>query len=175
MRQREWRSSGKSRTGAIVFLLVLVAIGIGLIFAGQGHPNDNSAPTCDGKTMSTSDICDEYTNGALTSSSSYQDLLDQQHNGQPGEIVFGGVLIGVAVLLSIPLLRAYSPSRPWGKPIGFLCPQCGGPNLREASMSRSTTKGRTKTTYRGVVTLCSPACGFSAVRRPDPVAKKNRR
>jgi hypothetical protein len=29
------------------------------------------------------------------------------------------------------------------------------------------TRGRTRTTWRGIVTLCTPECGFAAVRQPD--------
>ncbi|MGF1429877.1 hypothetical protein [Kitasatospora sp. LaBMicrA B282] len=175
VKQRVWRRSGMSLLVAVVGLLGVLALGLAMVIGAQPRPNDTSAPSCGGQTMNTDQVCDEYTNGIRTSTSYYQDMVDERNHGDTGVVVAGGVATAAALLAAIPLLRAYNPRKPWGAPLPLLCPRCGGPHLREKTMSHSITVGRIKTTYRGTVTLCTPDCGFTTARRPDPVTPKQRR
>ena len=164
MRQRDRRSSGKSLAWAVITLLVMLGFGFLLIFAiGAGHPDDNSAPTCDGQAMTPDDVCDVWTNGSLTTYS-YQDELDRRHNGSPGLRIAGMVLIGFTLIITIPVLRANRPGNPWGKPVDGNCPRCGRPTLREKYSSVSRTQGRTRYTTSGIVTLCTTHCAYREVR-----------
>lgn len=167
VRQRERKETGAALLAGMISLLVLGAAGILFVFVfGAGAPNDNSAPTCSSSTMSPGDECNEYTNGSLTGTYSYQDMLDRQQNGNPGMRIFGWILVGLAAVLIIPVYRANDPAAPWGTAVTTPCPRCGQTDLREERTSVSSQRGRTQRTTTGVVTLCTPECGYSAIRRP---------
>jgi ABC-type Fe3+ transport system permease subunit len=167
VKERESRRSGRSRTVAVLVLLALFVLGLVLILAVYpGHPDNTSAPQCNGATMSPSDICDEYVNGGLTNSYSYQDMLHQQQASHPLALVAGIIAIAIAVLVLAPVLRAFDPAKPWGTVRPENCPQCHQPNLREKPMTHTETRGRVQTTWRGIVTLCTPGCDFATVRQP---------
>ena len=167
VKERESRRSGRSRTIAVLVLLALAALGLLLVFGVYpGHPGDTSAPQCNGATMSPGDTCDEYVNGGLTNSYSYQDMLHQQQASHPIALVAGIIAIAIAVLVVAPVLRALDPAKPWGTGRPEPCPRCHQPNLREKQMAHVETHGRVRTTWRGIVTLCTPGCDFAAIRQP---------
>ncbi|WP_149038303.1 hypothetical protein [Kitasatospora sp. MBT63] len=165
VKEREARRSGRSRAVAVMVLSALFALGLVLALAVYpGHPDDTSAPRCDGTTMSPSDICDAYVNGALTHSYSYQEMLHRQQAAHPGALVAGIIAMAIAVLLLVPLLRALDPAKPWGTARPGHCPRCRQPNLREKPMTHSETRGRVQRNWSGIVTLCTPGCDFATVR-----------
>lgn len=167
VKERESRRSGRSRGAAVLLLLALLALGLVLVFAVYpGHPGDTSAPQCNGATMSPGDICDQYVNGGLTNAYSYQDMLHQQQASHPSALVVGIIAIAIAVLAFAPALRALNPAKPWGTGRPEHCPRCRQPNLREKPMTHTETRGRMRTTWRGIVTLCTPGCDFATVRQP---------
>ena len=171
VRLRDRRSSGKSLVAAVITLLALIGLGLLLIFAiGAGHPDDNSAPTCDGQAMTSDDVCDVWTNGNL-STYSYQDEMDRQHNGSPGLRIAGMVLIGFTLVIAIPVLRTNRPGNPWGKPVDASCPRCGRPTLREKYSSVSRSQGRVRYTTSGIVTLCTADCAHREIR-PSGTARR---
>jgi hypothetical protein len=169
VQQRERKRSGTSLRVGVISLLVLIVAGFLLMFVfGAGNPNNNSAPTCNGETMNPGDVCDKYTNGTLTGTDSYQDLLNQQHNGSPGTQAFGWILVGLAIVLAIPVYLANNPAEPWGAVVTTrTCPRCGQTTLREKRTSATNQRGRTRLTTSGIVTLCTPQCGYTAIRRPN--------
>lgn len=166
IRERESRRSGRSRVVGVVVLLALVVFGLVMIIGVfPAHPNDTSAPTCDGATMSPQDVCDEFVNGIMSGSSTYQDMVHQQQESHPAALVVGIVALGIAALAVRPVVRWLDPNLPWGEARPELCPQCHEPNLREKEMTRTERRGRVNTTWRGVVILCTPGCGFSTIRK----------
>jgi hypothetical protein len=80
--------------------------------------------------------------------------------------MFGWGLTGVSGLLLGPTVVGLDPAKPWGRAIDEVCPRCHQRELRERRSSHSVTHGRIRRTYTGMVTLCTPECGFSRVRRP---------
>jgi hypothetical protein len=92
-------------------------------------------------------------------------MLQQQQASHPAALVAGIIAIVIAVLAFAPALRSLDPAKPWGTGRSELCPCCHQPNLREKPMSHSETRGRARTTWRGIVTLCTAGCDFAAVRR----------
>lgn len=78
---------------------------------------------------------------------------------------FGWALTGICGLLLGPTAVRLDPSKPWGHAIDEVCPWCHQRELRERRSSHSVTHGRIRRTYTGIVTLCTPECGFSRVRR----------
>lgn len=168
VRQRERKHTGRSLRAGVISLLVLIAAGLLFVFVfGAGNPNDNSAPTCNGESMRPGDVCDKYTNGNLTGTDSYQTRLDQQHNGDSGTRTVGWVLVGLAVVLAVPVYRANNPAVPWGTAVTTPCPRCRRTNLQEKRTSVTNQHGRTRRTSSGIVTLCTPDCGYTAIRRPN--------
>jgi flagellar basal body-associated protein FliL len=166
VKERESRRSGRSRTIAVLVLLALFVLGLVLILAVYpGNPDNTSAPKCNGETMSPGDICDEYVNGGLTHSDSYQDMLHQQQASHPVALVAGIIAIAIAVLVLIPVFLAFDPAKPWGTAKPENCPECRRPNLREKPMTHAESDGRVQTTWHGIVTLCTPGCGFATVRK----------
>jgi hypothetical protein len=166
VKERESRRSGKSRIRALISAAILVGLSaITIVFL---YPGDHSgaAPVCDGRTMSPGDICDQYVNGSLAHSYTYQQMLAHQQASHPLALVFGTVGLAAAVLVLVLAFTRLGPGRPWGKARADSCPQCQQPALREKPMAHMETHGRTRTTWRGIVTLCTPECGFAAVRRP---------
>jgi hypothetical protein len=79
--------------------------------------------------------------------------------------VFGWSLAGVCGSLLVPVVVKLDPSTPWGHSIDEVCPWCHKRELRERRCSHSVTHGRIRRTYTGIVTLCTPECGFSRVKR----------
>ena len=166
VKQRESKHSGKSRRRSLLFLLGM--IGAGLLLAlviGAGNPNDNSTPTCGGKVMQPGDACGRYKNGVQVGTSTYQEALDEQHNGSPTVRIIGWGLVGLGVLLVVPMYLRTNPRKPWGKAAAGSCPICGRNSLREGTASVSDSRSRKTVTLSGIVTLCTPECGFAHIRQ----------
>jgi hypothetical protein len=166
--ERQARRSGKSRARAIISAVILTGLSaIAVIFLYPGD-HSGSAPLCDGAAMSPGDICNQFVNGSLAHSYSYQQMLARQQASHPLALVFGIIGLAAAVLVLALAFTRLSPGRPWGKARPGNCPQCQQPALREKLMVHIETRGRTRTTWRGIVTLCTPECGLATVRQPDP-------
>jgi hypothetical protein len=166
IKERESRRTGKSRIEAIITAVIFA--GLSAILIVFLHPGDHSgsAPVCDGRTMSPGDICDQYVNGSLAHSYNYQQMLAQQQASHPFALVFGIIILAAAVAILVQAFTRYRPGRPWGAAHEGACPRCGQPGLREKLTVRTQSRGRTRTTWRGIVTLCTPECGFATVRQP---------
>jgi hypothetical protein len=167
IKERESRRSGKSRIRAVISAVILVGLSAITIFFLYPGDHSGSAPVCDGHAMSPGDICDQYANGSLAHSYTYQQMLAHQQASHPLALVFGIVGLAAAVFVAVFAFTRLGPGRPWGKARADGCPRCGQPSLREKLMAHMETRGRTRTTWRGIVTLCAPECGFAAVRQPD--------
>lgn len=161
--QRQRLGSGRSQATAMVTLLILA--GIGLILAlTVGSAHADGVPTCNGQPMSQNDVCEVIsTNGG--GSFTYQQMLDRDRSKDTVWKVIGWGLAGTCVLLVVPIARSLSPSKPWGQPVEAACPRCGAQTLRERLTTHSVTRGRTTHSYRGIVTLCIPDCGYATIRR----------
>ncbi|MEU8923638.1 hypothetical protein AB0D10_22285 [Kitasatospora sp. NPDC048545] len=162
--ERKRLHTGRSRTTALVVLGLLAAVGIFLaVVVGKSDPD--SPPTCDGHTMTRHSECRIWSNHGGGGTYSYDEMIDRREssNGVWRFIGFGGA--GLAVVLMAVSYTKLNPNRPWGKPVGAACPRCRELNLREKLTVHSVTKGRTTYRYRGIVTLCTPACGFSTIRQ----------
>ena len=166
IKERESRRSGKSRIRAIISAVNLVGLSaITIIFLYPGD-HSGSAPVCGGRTMSPGDICDQYVNGSLAHSYTYPQMLAHQQASHPLALVFGIAGLVAAVIVVVLAFSRLGPGRPWGKARADGCPRCGQPALREKLMVHTETHGRTRTTWRAIVTLCAPECGFATVRQP---------
>ncbi|MBO0802527.1 MAG: hypothetical protein J2P25_05565 [Nocardiopsaceae bacterium] len=162
-REREMRASGKSRATAILFSLGLTVAGILMIvflYPGGG----NSAPQCDGHTMSPGDKC--VIIGSDGGTFSYHQMLQRQEASHPTWLVIGIIALLLAIVFFMGVFTTYNPKRPWGTPVQGYCPRCGQPSLREKLTSYSVTRGRQRTTWRTMVALCTPQCGYGATRQP---------
>lgn len=167
VRERRWRSSGRSLAFALSPLLLLFAVGL-LIFARSGPSDDTSAPTCDGKTMGPGATCVTYKNMKEVGRETYEEILADRKRDKPENRIIGGVLIAAALLLAIPVAAKFRPSKPWGKPVAGACPRCGKRELREKPVTGDQQTGRgTVMRYAAVVTLCTPACGYTTARAPS--------
>lgn len=164
MRGRARLHSGRSRRSALVTLAVLGGTGLLLaVLAAGGGPD--AAPTCDGRTMTRGDVCvvDPDSGGGTYT---YRQMIDRRESRHVVWSVLGYGLAGLCVVLMIPVAKWLDPATPWGARTTARCPRCGGTTLREKTTTRSTSRGRTAHHYTAVVTLCTPACGFAALRRP---------
>ncbi|MER5360073.1 hypothetical protein [Streptomyces sp. NPDC002785] len=162
--ERERLGNGRSRVSALVTLAVVGGIALLLALAVGGDPNE--APSCDDKTMARDDVCVIYSSGGGGGSYSYQEMIDRRESGNTVKRGIGFGLAGLCAALMIPAAVRLDPSTPWGTEVAGPCPRCGGTNLREKKTGYSVSQGRTTYHYTGVVTLCTPACGFSSCRRP---------
>jgi hypothetical protein len=163
---RQSRRSGKSRVRALISAAILTVLGVlSVVFLYPGD-HSGSAPLCDGRTMSPGDICNEFANGSLAHSYTYQQMLAHQQASNPFALVLAIIAILAAILAVVLAFTRLSPGRPWGKPGAGSCPQCGQAGLREKLTVLVESRGRTRTTWRGIVTLCTPECGFTTVRQP---------
>ena len=166
VKDRKSKHSGKSLVYGLLFLLVMIGFGLLLALAvGAGNPNDNSPPTCGGEVMQPGDLCGRYKNGVQVGTSTYQEELDQQHNGSPTARIIGWGLVGLGVLLIVPVCLGTNPRKPWGKAVAGSCPNCGRNSLREGTAAVSDSRGRKTVTPSGIVTLCTPECGFAHIRQ----------
>ncbi|MFE0463182.1 hypothetical protein ACFW1A_28405 [Kitasatospora sp. NPDC058965] len=163
--QRRRLESGSSRRTGLVVLGALAVLGLVLALAVAGGQSD-AAPTCDGQTMSVHDICQIFSTHGGGGSYGYQEMIDRRESQHQIWRVVGFGVTALSLLLMVPVFRRLDPSRPWGNPVAETCPRCGGPNLRERSTTHSVTRGRTTHRFTGIVTLCAPTCGFTAIRRP---------
>ena len=166
IKERESRRSGKSRTRAILSAVILMGLASIAIFAIYPGDHSGSAPVCDGAAMSPGDICHEFVNGSLAHSYTYQQMLAHQQANHPFALVLGIIGIIAAVFVVVFAFTRLGPRSHWGKARTGSCPQCQQPALREKLMVHMESHGRTRTTWRGIVTLCTPECGFAAVRQP---------
>ncbi|OIV36019.1 hypothetical protein BIV57_18535 [Mangrovactinospora gilvigrisea] len=167
VKERQWRRSGKSRTTAAIVLAAFLVLGLFLVIkVYPGHPGDTAAPTCNGTVMSQGDQCQETVNGVPTHTYSYADMLAKQQATHPAAMVIGIIAIAIAVVFFVPAMRSLSPSKPWGTARPEPCPRCGRSELREKQITHTETHGRVRSTWRGIVTLCTAECGFTAVRKP---------
>ena len=164
--ERQARRSGKSRARAIISAVILTGLSaIAVIFLYPGD-HSGSAPLCDGAAMSPGDICNQFVNGSLAHSYTYQQMLARQQASDPLALVLGIIAILAGVIVIVLAFTRFSPGRPWGKPGAGNCSRCGQPSLREKLTVLTESRGRTRTTWRGIVTLCAPECGFATVRQP---------
>jgi len=163
--QRQRLSSGRSQATAVITLLVLAGIGL-LLALVVGSVHAGGVPTCDGKPMGQDDMCQVFDSRGGGGTFTYQQMLDRDQSKDTVWRVIGWGLTGTCVLLIVPVARQLSPSKPWGRPVDTACPRCGARALRERLTTQSVTRGRTTHSYRGIVTLCSPDCGYAITRRP---------
>lgn len=165
VRQRQRLQCGQSR---ILALLALTLIGgFGLLLAlvlTSGNPN--AAPTCDGQIMSPGDTCEVFSAAGGGGDYTYQQMIDRRDSDSHEWKTAGFCLAVLAVLLVVPVARALDPSKPWGTPVGYACPNCGQQNLREKEVTYARHRGRTTYQYTGVVTLCAAGCDFASSRHP---------
>ncbi|PVE10014.1 hypothetical protein OIE62_03045 [Streptomyces scopuliridis] len=161
--ERERLETGRSRVSALVTLAVVGGIALLLALVVGGDPNE--APSCDDRTMTRDDVCVIYSSGG-GGSYSYQEMIDRRESGDTVKRGIGFGFAGLCAVLMIPAAMRLDPSTPWGTKAAGPCPRCGGTNLREKKTTHSVSQGRTTYQYTGVVTLCTPACGFSSCRRP---------
>ncbi|MFE5588296.1 hypothetical protein [Kitasatospora sp. NPDC056531] len=164
VKERTRLHNGRSRTTALVVLGFLAAFGLFLaLVVGKSDPT--SAPTCDGKTMTRDSECRIWSNHGGGGTYSYDEMIDRREssNGIWRVVGFGGA--GLAVVLMVVAATKLNPNRPWGKPVAAACPRCHQPTLREKLTVHSISRGRTTYRYSGIVTLCTPVCGFTAVRQ----------
>ena len=79
-----------------------------------------------------------------------------------------GIGLGVVVLAigGLFLLGAIdlSPVLPWGSAVRGRCPQCGRRTLREDRALHWEVPGSGKPSVHGIVTLCTPECGYATAR-----------
>lgn len=159
--QRGQRQNGSARVSAAVVLLVVAVGGVLLILFGVSQSKDDSAPSCDGKTMQQGDQCV----GINTSSYDYQQGIDNRHNRSQMWEAIGVIAVGVDAVVAIPIISNLNPTRPWGTAVRMPCPRCGRPSLQEKNVSASTSRGRTIYSVSGIATVCTPECGYGTVRR----------
>lgn len=165
VRERQWRSSGKSLAAALCLPVLLFVVGL-LFFANSGPSNDRSAPNCDGKAMSPGSVCITW-KGSDRTDEGYEEIRARRKMDKPENRAAGGVIMALGLLLAVPGVVKLSPSRPWGKPASGACPRCGKRELREKSAAAEKKTGRdTVMRYGAVVTLCTPECGYTAARTP---------
>lgn len=90
----------------------------------------------------------------------------------------GGVLsallwVGIAAFAVAAIALAYAwlgarPGRPWGKPFGGKCPQCGQRRLREDTVEHPGAGGD-GSGPKGVVILCeAPGCDYASALVTTP-------
>ncbi|MFH9347644.1 hypothetical protein [Kitasatospora sp. NPDC017646] len=164
VKERTRLHTGRSRTTAIVVLVLLAGLGLFLALV-VGKTDPTSAPTCDGKTMTRSDECRIWSNRGGGGTFGYQEMIDRRESGKGVWQVVGFVATGLSVVLMGVAATKLNPARPWGKPVTAVCPRCHQPTLREKLTVHTISRGRTNYRYSGIVTLCTPVCGFSAVRQ----------
>jgi hypothetical protein len=165
IKQRKSRKTGRSLTVALIIGFLFVIVGIIPIATFNPTPNPGP-PTCNGETMNQGDQCQEFTNGVLTGTYDYDQMLAMQ---QPNKAVNYGWGFGLIAVGALTVgLGAYNlnPRRPWGKGRVEPCPKCGQLHLRDKLMSYQTRKGRTRTTWRSNVVLCEETCGFATLYKP---------
>ncbi|MEV7595914.1 hypothetical protein AB0O91_00820 [Kitasatospora sp. NPDC089797] len=164
VKERTRLQTGRSRTTALVVLVLLAGVGLFLaLVVGKSDPT--SAPTCDGKTMTRSDECRIWSNHGGGGTFGYDEMIDRRESGKGVWQVVGFGAAGLAVVLMGVSITKLDPKRPWGKPVVAVCPQCHQPTLREKLTVHTISRGRTNYRYSGIVTLCTPVCGFTAVRQ----------
>lgn len=161
--QRRRLLSGRSRTTAVVALLVLIGLGLLLaLVVGSA----NAVPTCNDQPMAQDDVCDVIASDGSGGTFTYQQMLDREDSQDTVWRVIGWGLTGGCLLLIVPAVRRLDPSKPWGRPVGTACPRCSKRTLQERLTTHRVTHGRTTHSYRGIVTLCTVDCGYATVRHP---------
>ncbi|MFI2608494.1 hypothetical protein [Kitasatospora sp. NPDC018619] len=161
--ERRRLHTGRSRTVAVVVFGLLIALGFFLaLVVGKADPD--TAPTCNGTTMTPHDQCRIWSTRGGGGVYSYDEMIDRRESGSGVWRVVGLGGAGVAAVLMAVCVARLNPGRPWGAPVAAACPRCREPNLREKRATHSVTRGRTTHRYSGIVTLCTPACGFCAIR-----------
>jgi hypothetical protein len=163
--QRQRLGSGRSQAIAVVTLLVLTGIGL-LLALAVGSAHANGIPTCNGQPMAQGDVCEVFDSRGGGGTFTYQQMLDREQSKDTVWRVIGWGLAGTGVLLIVPIARSLNPSKPWGQPVDAACPRCGELALRERLTTHSVTRGRTTYSHRGIVTLCTPDCGYATARHP---------
>ncbi|MFE6052595.1 hypothetical protein ACFQ6N_17715 [Kitasatospora sp. NPDC056446] len=162
--QRKRLQTGRSRTTALVVLGLLVGLGLFLAL-GVGKSDPNTVPTCDGHTMTRHSACRIWSNHGGGGTYSYDEMIDREESskGVWRIVGFGGAAL--AAVLMVVSATKLNPNRPWGTAVNAACPRCRELNLREKVTVHSVTRGRTTHRYSGIVTLCTPACGFATIRQ----------
>lgn len=163
--ERQRFNSGRSQLSAVITLLVLAGIG-GLLALTVGSAHSNGVPTCDGHTMTQDDVCNVIDTRGGGGSFTYDQMADRDKSKDTFWQFAGWGLAGVCVVLVVPVAARLDPSKRWGRPVAARCPRCGEQTLEERLTTHSVMHGRTTRSYRGVVTLCVPNCGYAVVRRP---------
>lgn len=165
IKQREQQASGQSRTTAVLVLLGLAGVGL-LLALVVGSAHANGVPTCNGQTMSQTDVCAVFSSNGDGGNFTYQQMLDRDSSHDTRWRVIGWGLTVVSLLVIMPVAGSLDPTKPWGRSVGIACPRCGEKTtLQEKLTAHSVTRGRTTYTYKGMVTLCTPECGYASVRR----------
>ncbi len=148
-------------------ITLLVLGGIGLLLALTiGLRNPNAVPTCDGQPMGQRDTCHIYSSGGGSGSYTYGQMVDRQKSPYTMWRVIGLSDAGVCVLLVVPVARTMNPTKPWGRPLDRSCPRCGRNTLQERKTPHRISPGGATHSHTGIVTLCTPECGYATVRQP---------
>ena len=78
-------------------------------------------------------------------------------------IGLGVVILAIAGLFLLGAIDL-SPVLPWGSAVPGRCPQCGERTLREDRALQWEVPGSGKPAVHGIVTLCTPECGYTTAR-----------
>ncbi|MFJ9692441.1 hypothetical protein [Kitasatospora sp. NPDC101183] len=164
IKQRLRRSTGRSRTSTVVVLGAIAVIGL-FVALVIGSPDPDTPPTCDGTTMTHRNVCRIISSRGGGGSFTYSEMIDRRESSKE---IWRYVGFGTAGLMLVSMVVAFGkldPKRPWGKPVAAGCPRCHQPTLREQVAVHSVSHGRTTHRYSGIVTLCTPVCGFATIRQ----------
>lgn len=165
--ERQRLSSGRSQLSAVLGLLVLAGIGL-VIALTAGAAHSHGVPTCNGRPMGQTDVCMVIDSQGGGGTFDYDQMLQRDKSKGTGLKIVGWSLVGVGVVLIVPVAASLDPSKRWGRTVEAKCPRCGEQTLQERLTTHSVTRGRTTRSYRGVVMLCVPSCGYTAIRQPGP-------
>ncbi|MEU4115191.1 hypothetical protein AB0F71_11940 [Kitasatospora sp. NPDC028055] len=164
VKERTRLQTGRSRATALVVLVLLAGLGLFLALV-VGKPDPSSAPDCDGQTMTRQNTCQIISNRGGGGTFSYDEMIDRRESGKGVWQAVGFIGTGLSVVLMGVAISKLNPNRPWGKQVDAACPRCHQLTLREKLTVHTISRGRTNYRYSGIVTLCTPVCGFTAVRQ----------
>ncbi|KJS59491.1 hypothetical protein [Streptomyces rubellomurinus] len=164
VKERERLHTGRSRTSTMVVLGLLAAAGLfAALVLGKADPN--TPPDCDGHTMTHTSLCQIISNRGGGGTFSYSEMIDRRESSKEIWRYVGFGTTGVMLVSMVFAFTKLDPNRPWGTAVPAACPRCYQPTLREKLTVHSVTRGRTTYRYSGIVTLCTPVCGFRTIRQ----------